>query len=102
MWVWNIDEENRKYDTHWTVLKLATRNNNIIIIIYIELQMGWHPVAAMQLQVYTPTVHKIQRTTYIAKQKNKVKWEVRAVPRMCELYPGICLTTEGKERKNLS
>jgi len=24
------------------------------------------------------------------------------VPRLCGLYPGICLTTEEKERKNLS
>jgi hypothetical protein len=27
---------------------------------------------------------------------------VRAVPRLCELYIGICLTTEKKARKNLS
>jgi len=27
---------------------------------------------------------------------------VRAVPSLCELYPGICLTTEEKARKNLS
>jgi len=27
---------------------------------------------------------------------------VRAVPRLGELYPGICLTTEEKARKNLS
>jgi hypothetical protein len=27
---------------------------------------------------------------------------VRAVPRLCELYPGICFTTEEKARKNLS
>jgi len=27
---------------------------------------------------------------------------VRAVPHLCELYPGICLTTEEKARKNLS
>jgi len=27
---------------------------------------------------------------------------VRAVPRLCELYPGICLTTEEKTRKNIS
>jgi len=27
---------------------------------------------------------------------------VRAVPRLYEFYPGICLTTEGKARKNLS
>ena len=27
---------------------------------------------------------------------------VQAVPRLCELYPGICLTTEEEARKNLS
>jgi len=27
---------------------------------------------------------------------------MRAVPRLCELYPGICLTTEKKARKNLN
>jgi hypothetical protein len=27
---------------------------------------------------------------------------VRAVPRLCEFDPGICLTTEEKARKNLS
>jgi hypothetical protein len=32
------------------------------------------------------------------KKKNwEVNWEVRAVPRLCELYPGICLTTEEKK-----
>jgi len=27
---------------------------------------------------------------------------MRAVPRLCEFYPGICLTIEEKARKNLS
>ena len=27
---------------------------------------------------------------------------MRAVPRLCEFYPGICLTTEKKARKNLN
>jgi uroporphyrinogen-III decarboxylase len=27
---------------------------------------------------------------------------VRAVPRLCDFYPGICLITEEKARKNLS
>ena len=27
---------------------------------------------------------------------------VQAVPHLCKLYPGICLTTEEKARKNLS
>jgi len=36
-------------------------------------------------------------------QKDKINLgRVWAVPRICELYPGICLTTEEKARKNLS
>jgi hypothetical protein len=35
-------------------------------------------------------------------KKLKVNWEVRAVPHLCELYPGICLTTGKRARKNLS
>jgi hypothetical protein len=31
----------------------------------------------------------------------EVNWKVWAVPRLCELYPGFCLTTEEKARKNL-
>jgi len=27
---------------------------------------------------------------------------MRAVPRLCDVYPGICLTTEEKASKNLS
>jgi hypothetical protein len=32
----------------------------------------------------------------------KKNWEVRAVSRLCELYPGICLTTEEEARQNLN
>jgi hypothetical protein len=45
---------------------------------------------------------------YIEQHKNKQYIEqhkygrVQAVPRLCKLYPGICLTTEEKVRKNLS
>src|SRR5215510_1263057 len=41
------------------------------------------------------TRHIYIQTKYIERRI----WEVRAVPRLCELYPGICLTTEGKARK---
>jgi hypothetical protein len=34
-------------------------------------------------------------------QNLKPIWELRAVSRICELYPDICLTTEEKARKNL-
>jgi hypothetical protein len=40
--------------------------------------------------IYIQTIHIIQR---------KVNWEVRAVSRVCELYPGICLTTEKEHGK---
>jgi hypothetical protein len=41
-----------------------------------------------------------ERNIYNNKEINQF-WEVRAVPRLCELYTGICLTTEKKARKNL-
>jgi hypothetical protein len=33
-------------------------------------------------------------------RNNKQCGRVRASPRLCEFYPGICLTTEEKARKN--
>jgi hypothetical protein len=58
----------------------------------------------MAVVQYTFT-HK-QYTEYrernIHNKKKKKIWEVRAVPRLCELYPGICLTTEEKALENLS
>ena len=35
-------------------------------------------------------------------ERHKSFGRVRAVPRLGVLYPGICLTTEEKARKNLS
>jgi hypothetical protein len=55
--------------------------------------------------LHTNTTKNIENGTHItiSKKKNwEVNWEVRAVPRLCELYPGICLTTEENARKNLS
>jgi hypothetical protein len=55
--------------------------------------VGLRPGGSSTSHFYTQTVHIIQR---------KENWELRAAPRLCELYLGICLTTEEKERKNLS
>jgi len=41
-----------------------------------------------------------KQTTYI--EQHKSFGSVRAVPRLCGLYPSICLTTEEKARKTLS
>jgi uncharacterized protein YdaL len=65
------------------------------------------PGGSSTVHFYTQTV-ATQNTedgahiTIKKKQNWEVNWEVRAVPRLCELYPGICLKTEEKARKNLS
>jgi hypothetical protein len=64
---------------------------------FIKLQLGCHPVAVVQ---YTFTNRKTQNKQYT--EQHKEFGRVWAVPRLGELYPGICLTTEEKARKNLS
>jgi hypothetical protein len=57
-------------------------------------------VAVVQY-TFTHKQYTEYRERNIRNNKKKKKWEVRAVPRLCELYPGICLATEKKARKNL-
>ena len=57
-------------------------------------------VAVVQY-TFTQTIHRTtQNKRYI--EQHKTFGRVRAVPRLCGLYPGICLTTEERARKNLS
>jgi hypothetical protein len=46
--------------------------------------------------------HKIHRTTQQIHRTTQQLGRVRAVPRLYGFYPGICLITEEKARKNLS
>jgi len=54
------------------------------------------------------TTQTMQRAQKYIEQHKKIHsatqqlGRVRAVPRLCGIYPGICLTTEEKARKNLS
>ena len=51
------------------------------------------------------TIHRTTQTIHRTAQKihrTQKSGRVRAVPRLCEFYPGICLTTEAKARTNLS
>jgi len=58
------------------------------------------PGGSSSVHIYTQTIHiTTQNKQYIEQQK---LGRVRAVPRLCGLYPGIYLTTEEKARKNLS
>jgi hypothetical protein len=65
-------------------------------------QYSTHLLAAVQYTFTgSSTVHRTtQNKQYTEQHKNL--GTVRAVPRLGELYPGICLTTEEKARKNLS
>jgi hypothetical protein len=73
---------------------------------YYLAAIGLTPGGSSTVHIYTKTVHRTQRTEHKKQLKRKknweVNWEVRAVPRLCELYPGIFLTTEEKARINLS
>ena len=55
-------------------------------------EIGFTPGGSSTVNIYTQTLH---RTTMNLGR-------VRAVPRLCELYRGICLTTDEKAWKNLS
>jgi len=63
--------------------------------IHLLTAIGLSPGGSSTVHIYTPTVH---RTTQITTNLERV----RTVPRLCEFYPGICLTTEEKARKTLS
>jgi hypothetical protein len=66
--------------------------------IFVNCNWVWHPVAVVQC---TQTIHRTTKNKqYIEQHKNFGR--VRAVPRLGELYPGICLKTEEKARKTLS
>ena len=63
--------------------------------------IGLTPGGSSTVHIYTQTIHRtIQNKQYTEQQNNF--GTVRAVPRLGELYPRICLTTEEKARKNLS
>ena len=58
------------------------------------LQLGWHPVAVVQY-AFTHKQYTEQHNHLIGKSKGRA-------PSLRVVYPGICLTTEEKARKNLS
>jgi uncharacterized integral membrane protein len=62
-------------------------------MIYLLTAIGLTPGGSSTVHIYTQTIHRTtQLTIYFGR--------VRAVHRLCELYPDICLTTEENARKN--
>jgi len=67
-------------------------------MIYLLTAIGLAPGGSSTVHIYIKTIHRrTQNTKYIEQHKNFRR--VRAVPRLGELYPDICLTTEEKARK---
>ena len=70
-------------------------------MLHLLTAIGLSPGGSSTVHIYTQTIHKtIQNKQYIEQHNNF--GIVRAVPRLGQLYPGICLTTEEKAKKNLS
>jgi len=70
-------------------------------MIYLLTAIGLTPGGSSTVHIYTQTIHRTTQNKQYIEQHNNFG-RVRAVPRLCELYPGICLTTEEKARKTLS
>jgi len=70
-------------------------------MIYLLTAVGLPPGGSSTIHIYTQTIHRTtQNKQYI--EQHKYFGRVRTVPRHGELYPGICLTTEERARRNLS
>jgi len=70
-------------------------------MIYLLNATGLPPSGSSTVHIYTQTIHRMtQNKQYIEQHKNFGR--AQAVPLLCGLYPGICLTIEEKARKNLS
>jgi len=61
------------------------------------------PGGSSTVHMYTQTIHRTTHLTQTIHRTQLTNWEERRqCPVFCELYPGICLTTEKKAQKSLS
>ena len=95
------------YDVHVTIHRVKFDIADIFF--YTFVNCNW---VATWWQLFSTHVHTnntgnvaketIHRTTQKIHRTTQKLGRVRAVPRLCGFYPGICLTTEEKAWKNLS
>ena len=64
-------------------------------MIYLLTAIGLSPGGSSTVHIYTQTIHRTTQNKQYIEQHNNLG-RVRVVPRLGELYPGICLTTEEK------
>jgi len=70
-------------------------------MIYLLTAIGLPPGGSSTVHIYTKTIHRTTQNKQYIEQHNNFG-RVRAVALLCELYPGIFLTTEEKARKTRS
>jgi hypothetical protein len=65
--------------------------------------IGLPPGGSSTVHIYTQTIHRTTQSTQTVHRTTQFTnlEECGLCPVFCELYPGICLTTEEKARKNL-
>jgi len=73
-------------------------------MIYLLTAIGLTPGGSSTVHIYTHTIRRTtQSTQTLHRTTHLTNWEeCGAMPRLCGLSPGICLTTEEKARENLS
>jgi hypothetical protein len=69
-------------------------------MIYLITAIGFSPGGSSTVHIYVQTIHRTTQIKQYVEQHEKFG-RVRAVPRLWELYPGICLTTEEEAWKKL-
>jgi hypothetical protein len=70
-------------------------------MIYLLTAIGQSPGGSSTVHIYTQRVRRTTQNKQYTEQ-HKHFGSVRAVPHLCGFYPGICLATDEKARKNLS
>jgi len=68
-------------------------------MIYLLTAIGLTPGGCCTVYIYTKQHTEQNKHKQYIEQHNKQLGRMRAVPRLCELYTDICLTTGGKKKK---
>jgi len=71
-------------------------------MIYLLTAIGLTPGGSSTVYIYTQTIRRTTQSTQTIHRTTQKLGRVRTVPRLCEEYSGIFLTTEEKIWKNLS
>jgi len=64
-------------------------------VIYLLTAIGLTPSGSSTVHIYTQTIRRTTQSTQTIHRTTQKLGRVRTVPRLCEEYPGIFLTTEG-------